>query len=103
MEIHQLKSDPGPFKAVANGFKTFEIRRDDRCFVVGDVLMLRETQYSAAEMHPKDGSNPKPLAYTGNAVLAEITYKVMLRQYVSEAPADVAVLGIKLLKVCNYN
>jgi hypothetical protein len=40
--IHQLKVWPTYFDAVADGSKTFELRRDDRGFRAGDVLELRE-------------------------------------------------------------
>lgn len=39
---HELKSCPRFFDAVASLRKTFEIRRNDRNFKVGDRLMLRE-------------------------------------------------------------
>lgn len=56
--IHELKTDPEVFDAVASGEKTFEIRFDDRGFKVGDTLHLRKTQHTGAEM--KEGA---PLIY----------------------------------------
>lgn len=38
---HDLKTWPAYFDAVAAGVKTFEVRRDDRGFQSGDVLVLR--------------------------------------------------------------
>lgn len=38
---HELKTWPQYFTAVASGKKTFEVRRDDRGFQAGDVLVLR--------------------------------------------------------------
>ncbi len=42
MKIHELKTWPAYFDSVAEGRKTFEIRKDDRGFNPGDVLELRE-------------------------------------------------------------
>lgn len=39
---HILKTWPEPFKALADGRKTFEFRNDDRGFEVGDMLVLRQ-------------------------------------------------------------
>ncbi len=41
-KIHELKTVPPFFNEVHLGVKTFEIRKDDRGFKVGDVLELRE-------------------------------------------------------------
>lgn len=42
MTTHSLKTWPGYFERLVDGTKTFEIRRDDRGFAVGDELELRE-------------------------------------------------------------
>lgn len=57
---HILKTDPDVFQAVLSGEKTFEIRLNDRGYAVGDVLGLRETKHTGAEM--RAGA---PLEYTG--------------------------------------
>ncbi len=57
--LHELKTDRTVFEAVAAGSKTYELRRNDRNFQVGDELWLRETQYTGEQM--KAGS---PLIYT---------------------------------------
>ncbi len=47
MVNHELKTWRSYFHAIADGTKTFEIRRDDRGFRVGDTLRLRETEYGS--------------------------------------------------------
>lgn len=69
MKQHVLKTDPEYFEAAASGSKTFEIRRNDRDFQVGDLLTLRETVHTAIEM-----SAGAPLEYTGRDFHAALTY-----------------------------
>ena len=40
--VHKLKTWPEYFQAVKNGTKTFEIRKNDRNYQVGDILVLQE-------------------------------------------------------------
>ena len=40
MTVHQMKLNDCYFDAVDNGIKTYEIRKDDRGFRVGDVLKI---------------------------------------------------------------
>ena len=47
---HELKTDPKVFDDVVSGKKTFEIRKNDRNFCIGDVLKLRKTKRSGAAM-----------------------------------------------------
>ena len=42
MNTHELKCHPHFFAAIAAGKKTFEIRRNDRDYRIGDMLNLRE-------------------------------------------------------------
>jgi hypothetical protein len=42
MMTHELKTHPQHFAHVQSGAKRAEIRKDDRGFAVGDVLVLRE-------------------------------------------------------------
>lgn len=56
---HKLKILPEYFEAVIKGLKTFEIRKNDRDYKVGDKIVLRE--YNGRK-------------YTGREVLAHIRY-----------------------------
>lgn len=42
MDTHELKILPQYFHAVWDGYKTFELRRYDRDYKVGDYLLLQE-------------------------------------------------------------
>jgi hypothetical protein len=42
MKVHELKTWPEYFKAIKKGEKTFELRKNDRDFEKGDILVLRE-------------------------------------------------------------
>lgn len=44
---HELKTWPRYFDAVKRGDKSFEVRRDDRGYAVGDTLVLREFEPDA--------------------------------------------------------
>lgn len=59
MKAIEKKILPEYFDAVCSGAKTFELRKDDSDYEVGDILILREWD------------NEK---YTGNVIAREITY-----------------------------
>ena len=60
MKVRELKTDPQVFALSFAGSKPWEIRKDDRGFQCGDLLKLRETEFSGEEM-----SKGMPLKYTG--------------------------------------
>ena len=59
MKKHELKIFPQYFQAVWDGVKTFEVRKDDRGYHSGDILVLREW----------DGEK-----YTGSVLCVRVTY-----------------------------
>ena len=61
VRIHELKIRPEYFLPVSEGRKTFEIRRDDRGFGTGDIVVLRE-------FDPREGE------YTGRLIQKKIGY-----------------------------
>jgi len=71
---HKLKILPRYFKEVQEGNKTFEIRKNDRGFKVGDALILKEYK-SELIMKSEDGEerwgNPH---YTGKEISKEVSY-----------------------------
>lgn len=64
-KTHELKTWPGPFEAMWQEQKRFEVRRDDRGFEVGDRLHLREW-------------NPATSDYTGRE-LRDVVVRYILR------------------------
>lgn len=58
-KTHELKILPEYFQAVWNEEKTFELRKDDRDYKVGDWVLLKEW----------DGEK-----YTGSALILKINY-----------------------------
>lgn len=77
---HELKIDQEYFKAVKDGRKKFEIRKNDRDYHVGDLLVLREY-------------NPNCRSYTDESIKVEITY---LTDYAQRN--DHVVLGIEVIQ-----
>lgn len=59
---HELKCAPEFFDALLRGVKPFEIRRNDRFYIVGDFLFIREFS--------QEGEG----RYTGRAVARRVTY-----------------------------
>lgn len=69
MKTHVLKTDPLAFQAVVDGLKTYEIRKNDRDFAVGDAVSLRETRHSGEMM-----AGGAPLEYTGRQLIRRISH-----------------------------
>lgn len=110
--IHELKTWPEPFAAILDGRKRYELRRNDRGFSVGDMLLLREWRpgHEGPCTFDAPGAlslNPAPCAlcgrrlgeslpgeYTGRSVQALVTYLTQARDWVS-TQVDVVVLGIE--------
>lgn len=81
MNKHELKTWPPFFDAVVEGKKTFEIRKNDRNFRVGDVLVLQEYDKITE-------------SYTGRSTPKIVTYIARdLKQF--GLPEDTVVMGFK--------
>jgi hypothetical protein len=81
---HALKTWPEYYKAVDSGEKTFEVRRFDRPFKVGDTLLLQEWDYTKGQ-------------YTGKELKRHITYILSGDVNKFGLFADFCVMGIKEL------
>lgn len=77
--IHYLKISPEYFTAVACGAKTFEVRKDDRPFDVGDVLRLQEYEEEI---------------YTGRVIDVIVTYILRDTCYCKEG---FCIIGIRII------
>ena len=69
MKNHELKTDPDVFQQTWEGRKTFEIRKNDRDYQSGDVLILRETRFSGEAMR----NDAAKLMYTERSVVQAVT------------------------------
>lgn len=75
---HELKTWPQYFQRVWDGVKTFEVRKNDRDFQVGDGVTLHEW-------------NPETETYTGRHAITEIRY---IMQGGFGLPQDICVFQI---------
>ncbi len=80
---HFLKTWTEPFEAVLSGAKTFEVRKSDRTFAVGDILSLREWR------PPTSGGVG---VYTGRFVDVRITFILSGGSF--GLPSDLCVMAI---------
>ena len=83
---HDLKTLPKYFEAVLNRQKTFEVRKKDRCFQIGDIMNLLEYE---------DG-----FGYTGNCITTQITYVLDDPAYCKEG---YVILGFTIIIAVKYN
>ena len=85
MIIHKLKLNSDYYSDSASGVKTFEVRKNDRNFKVGDILELREWIWSAL-----DGKG----TYTGDVHWKIITYILEDEKFLEEGYVCIAVAPI---------
>lgn len=78
---HELKIYPTYFEDVISGKKKFEIRKNDRKFRVGDILILKEWDN---------------IKYSGREARAEVIYLID-DKFVGIQPGYV-VMGIRLIR-----
>jgi len=71
MSTHKLKTIQPYFDEVVKGFKTFEVRKNDRDFKTGDIVILKEYDMKTKE-------------YSGMEVWGHITYILDDEKYVKK-------------------
>lgn len=69
-KIHYLKTWPVFFADIRGRKKTFEIRRNDRDFSVGDTIVAQEW---SPEAHAANPDNPSA-GYSGKEIRGEVKY-----------------------------
>lgn len=79
--VHYLKTHPQPFAAIRSGMKRHEVRRADRDFRQGDVLILQEFE-------------PLKRNYTGKEIAAEVLYISVPGTF--GLPDDLCVMSIQI-------
>jgi len=87
--VHRLKTWPKYYKEVIAGRKTFEIRKNDRNFKKGDIVILEEF-------------DPESQKYTGKTSTFRITYLFNIYEFNSipdlskiEKDPEIVILSIK--------
>lgn len=85
IQIHDLKTWPEYFGALADMTKTFELRKNDRNFQVGDVINCREWE-------------PGKKEYTGQVLRYKISYILPLYRFIPcDESKEFVILGIQEL------
>ncbi len=93
VSIHELKTWPAMFRAIAVGVKTHEIRKADRDYKVGDVLRLFEWDGVA------DGSG-EIRGYTGSQLDVFVTFITRGGEW--GIPDELCVMSIRCLTGADY-
>lgn len=81
-KTHELKTWVQYFKDIVYGGKNFELRKNDRGFMVGDTLLLKEW----------DNVNTK---YTNNVISVRVTY--ILHGGVFGIPDDMCIMSFEVI------
>ncbi|MCP1226160.1 DUF3850 domain-containing protein [Sebaldella sp. S0638] len=82
---HEIKIDPEYFNDVVEKRKTFEVRKNDRAYEVGDLLQIQEYNRETKE-------------YTGRELWTSITYILDDQEYLRDG---YVILALEILEVNN--
>lgn len=87
---HELKIWPQFYCRVKDGTKTFEVRKNDRNFQFGDIVILREW-----DPEPITGATKAPKGYTDSP---ELTFKIGFILVLDSSTVAFSLLPIKKVK-----
>ena len=91
MTNHDLKLNDKYFDDVVLGFKTFEVRKNDRDYKVGDTLTLHRVDDNGCYMEK---------AYKGwTKLFVEVTYILTHEDFPAGVPEGYVVMSIKVPEV----
>lgn len=90
MTEHKLKLNHKYFDAVKNGIKTFEVRKNDRDFRIGDTLYLSETNDDGEYVITELGLKVTPIK-------AIVTYILTHDDFPAGVPEGYIVMSIKVI------
>jgi len=74
MSEHNLKTWPAFFDAVRDGRKTFEVRKNDRGFQTGDVLVLQKWTQNNGHDPAEPLTGPRGWFEDDDPIRARVTY-----------------------------
>lgn len=95
MTEHILKLNDRYFDAVANGIKTFEIRRNDRDYKVGDTLVLKKVDDDGKYPTYADHNLGMNLYYE---IKVAVTYMLTHEDFPDGVPEGYVVMAVERLK-----
>lgn len=90
MSEHELRLNRKYFDAVKNGIKSFEVRKDDRDFMIGDTLYLYETDDFGEYVITAVGLRVNPIK-------AIVTYILTHDDFPDGVPEGYVVMSIKVV------
>lgn len=96
MTKHTLKLNDRYFDAVANGIKTFEIRKNDRDYKVGDTLVLKKVNDEGLYITYADHNLGINLDYE---IKVAVTYILTHDDFPDGIPEGYVVMSIERLEI----
>ena len=95
MTEHRLKLNNRYFDAVANGIKTFEIRRNDRDYKVGDTLVMKEVNDDGKRLTYADNNLGMNLDYE---IKVAVTYILTHEDFPKGIPEGYIAMSIRVVE-----